>query len=271
MSILLRPFSYETLTKLRSKCDTFGHGSPEVILLAEFLMMFLNVSLDDVQRFAGKDGERDAREIVPSMRNWCHSKEARRAIWHAGQALRAAKSFHPTQLKGFHAVAFYFSALTLWVYGLIINDANLNSGLRTPIPNEPLPNHSPLDRHEPRDLLSHGLNNLHDDSTLVVLDGWDDQKVRLFINFNQGQPGLTSTNSKHSSSASPYSSFCSLHLPRSVLMNAVSILQANYSHKSSSPPLMVRTLLGLMKKLAELSGRDMEVAEVGLSVDGSGR
>ena len=226
-------------------------------------MMFLNVSLDDVHRFAGKDGERDAREIVPSMRNWCHGKEARRAIWHAGQVLRAAKSFRRAQLRGFHAVAVYFSALTLWAYGLIINDANLHSGLNTPTQNESIPGRTPWKRQTPRKFSNCGLTSTDEDPAAVVLDGFDVPEIRLFIMFNQGQPGLTSTDSKHYDSASQKPPFCILRHTKSVMLNAAGILQANYSHKSNSPPLIVRTLLDLMRKLAELSGKEAEATKFG--------
>lgn len=222
-------------------------------------MMFLHVSLDDVQRFAGKDGEHEAPEVVPSMRIWCHGKDARTAIWHAGQVLKAAKSFHHTKLRGFHAVAVYFSSLTLWVYGLIINDTGRRSGDNTPTQGESIKSDMSWERLESRNSWERRLPNTDEDSAAVVLDGLDVPETRLFISFNQGRPGLTCAENNQHDSTSQRPAFCSLRQTKSVMENAAAILQANYSRKSDSIPLMVQTLLDLMKKLAELSGKDDNV------------
>ncbi|PMD43893.1 hypothetical protein L207DRAFT_421186 [Hyaloscypha variabilis F] len=231
----LQDHLYKTLTRLRSKCHSFGQNSAEVRVLAEFLMMFLHVSLDDVQRFAGKEGESGARETVPVMREWCSSKDARIALWHAGQVLRAARSFKCTKLRGFHAVAVYFSALTLWVYGLIISDSDRKRGLDTPTQTHLNPLVETVD---------------------VVLDGDDGPDVRSFIMFNQGQPGLRYIEQSSGPEANTLNArkFCSLRRAKGVMMNAANIIQMNYPKQSACLPPMVGNLLDLMKKLGELSG-----------------
>ena len=46
---------------------------------------------DDVQLFSGRSGEDEARQEYPLIRVWTESTEPRVAIWHVGQALRAAR------------------------------------------------------------------------------------------------------------------------------------------------------------------------------------
>lgn len=244
-----------TLTRLRSKCRSFGQNSPQVRVLAEFLMMFLHVSLDDIQRFAGKDGESGAREIVPAMRDWCYSKDARTAIWHAGQVLRAARAFRLAKLRGFHAVAVYFSALTLWVYGLIISDSGRESGFNTPMQNETLL--EPEQRERRHEVGVSVNSNPFIESAMVILDGDDAPEIRSFIMFNQGQPSLRSTERRRPEQNEPRGGdFFSLRYAKGVMMTAAAIIQTNYPQETACLPPMVNNLLDLMKKLAELSGKD---------------
>lgn len=95
-------------------------------LLLNHMLMFLNLSLDDLQLFAGKDGEENARRVYPSLQIWAGSREARQALWHAGQVLRFAKLFPPNHLKDFYAVAVHHASLALWAYG-VITKANAKS------------------------------------------------------------------------------------------------------------------------------------------------
>jgi hypothetical protein len=218
-------------------------------------MMFLHVSLDDVQRFAGKEGESGARETVPVMREWCSSKDARIALWHAGQVLRAARSFKCTKLRGFHAVAVYFSALTLWVYGLVISDSDRKSGLDTPTQSGI--RCSEQEKREGYRLHSFSAHLSPLVETVdVVLDGDDGPDVRSFIMFNQGQPGLRYTEQSSGPEAKALNAreFCSLRRAKGVMMNATTVIQMNYPKQSACLPPMVGNLLDLMKKLGELSG-----------------
>ena len=218
-------------------------------------MLFLHTSLDDVQRFAGKEGESGARDIVPAMREWCFSKDARIAIWHAGQVLRAARSFKCTKLRGFHAVAVYFSALTLWVYGLIISDSDRKSGFDTPAQNGIRPSEQEKgDKNRLTNFSTHPNPLL--ESVNVVLDGDDGPEIRSFIMFNQGQPGLRYQErpAAPDSESLQAEEFCGLRRAKGVMLNAAAIIQTNYPEQSACLPPMVGNLLDLMKKLGELSG-----------------
>ncbi|KAK8172977.1 hypothetical protein BKA80DRAFT_186417, partial [Phyllosticta citrichinensis] len=88
-------------------------------LFVEFLMMNLHVSLEDLQRFAGKFGEDEAQRSHVSLERWSKQRQARTAIWHAGQTLRAARNVPPYQLRGFDSIAIYYATLTIWTYGVL--------------------------------------------------------------------------------------------------------------------------------------------------------
>jgi hypothetical protein len=47
-------------------------------------------------------------------------RDARQALWHAGQVLREARLFPRNHLKGFYAVAVHHACLTLWAYGVVM-------------------------------------------------------------------------------------------------------------------------------------------------------
>jgi len=57
---------------------------PGFRVTAELLKMTLHVSLDALQRFAGKSGEEEARRASIALENdWMQSPDARYAVWHA--------------------------------------------------------------------------------------------------------------------------------------------------------------------------------------------
>ena len=100
----------------------------------EMFALALHVDLNQLQSFAGKAGEEEARRASAHFlhqdgeRNggasgggggWVRSEDARYAVWHAGQVFRRARELPPTGLRGFNAMAVYFASLTLWVYGLL--------------------------------------------------------------------------------------------------------------------------------------------------------
>ena len=95
-------------------------------------MMILHASPEDLQRFAGKFGEDEARKASVEFTEWSKGIESRVAIWHAGQVFRAAKRLGQAQCRGFNAIAVYYASLTLWIYGLMISPSQTSSTLRSP-------------------------------------------------------------------------------------------------------------------------------------------
>ncbi|CAK4034861.1 Early growth response 1 [Lecanosticta acicola] len=104
----------------------------EVHMMSQLLRMNLCVAFGDLQILAGKEGEEEARRVLPSLKQWYRSPECREALWHAGQVLRAARRpagrspnasrFAPPDtpwLRDFNAIALYHAGLAFWVYGLL--------------------------------------------------------------------------------------------------------------------------------------------------------
>jgi hypothetical protein len=108
-------------------------AAADVSLNMSLVLLHLNVSLEDVQLLAGAEGPEEARRVIPLLQEWAHSANARWAVWHAGQILRAAKASvlmpgngdrtmalrRQGTLRGPTAYAVYHASLALWVYSLL--------------------------------------------------------------------------------------------------------------------------------------------------------
>lgn len=92
---------------------------PEIDLVYEATSIFLYTSLEELQLFAGKEDKNEARRVYHSAIEWINSIDSRRAILHAGQAVRAAKAIPGTQLRGFLAFAVYHASLAFWSYSVV--------------------------------------------------------------------------------------------------------------------------------------------------------
>lgn len=91
---------------------------PAMWLLHEQCSMHLCVSLEDVQLLAGKEGEEECRRIFPILKVWVKTPEARQALFHAGQILRAAREYEKFMLRDASAVAVYHASLIFWAYAI---------------------------------------------------------------------------------------------------------------------------------------------------------
>jgi hypothetical protein len=112
---------YQDISSFSMQLPSLTRNSPEALQVSELLQMILHVHPEDLQRFAGKFGEEEERKASESFVEWSKTKEARIAIWHAGQVFRAAGRLMPAQNRGFNAIALYYTSLILWVYGLMIS------------------------------------------------------------------------------------------------------------------------------------------------------
>lgn len=81
--------------------------------------MLLHMSLEELQLFAGKEDKQEARRVYQSALEWITSPDSRRAIWHAGQTLRAARQMAPGSITGFLAIGVYYASLAFWSYGVV--------------------------------------------------------------------------------------------------------------------------------------------------------
>ncbi|CAG7566266.1 unnamed protein product [Fusarium equiseti] len=111
---------YSGLRRFSDKVKEVKTFGPELLLLSELFMMILHVSLNDLQRLAGRKGEEESRRAAQSLeKGWLPRSESRHAVWHAGQVLRHAEKCKSTTLQGFNAMVVYFASLTLWAYGMV--------------------------------------------------------------------------------------------------------------------------------------------------------
>ena len=120
---------YRDIVAFSSLLPSLTRNSAEATLMAELLMMMLHASPEDLQRFAGKFGEDEARKASVEFTEWSKGIESRIAIWHAGQVFRAAKRLGQAQCRGFNAIAVYYASLTLWIYGLMTPVSRLPSNM----------------------------------------------------------------------------------------------------------------------------------------------
>ncbi|KAI9930238.1 hypothetical protein MW887_012050 [Aspergillus wentii] len=100
---------------------------PGILLVCEVISMFLYMSLEELQLFAGKEDKQEARRVYHRAIEWINSVDSRRAIWHAGQVIRAARSMPQGSLTGFFAIGVYYAGLALWSYSVVskANDAKI--------------------------------------------------------------------------------------------------------------------------------------------------
>ncbi|KAH7122085.1 c6 zinc finger domain-containing protein [Dactylonectria estremocensis] len=198
--------------------------TPEVYLMLGLLTIYLHVSLEKVQLFAGKEDLEEARRVLPLLQEWAMLPSARHAIWGAGQVLRAAKSFPVRQLRNFQAIAVYHAGLTCWAYGLISlkNEPRGSDAQRT---------------------------HLHSPATTIWLDGPDTSDVRRFIALGRGTPSVGFPKSDEMSCTG----LISLSDPVSLMAIVLSILQNNGEPETGDavmPPL-VENLIQLITDLGE--------------------
>ncbi|KAJ5126402.1 hypothetical protein N7448_005704 [Penicillium atrosanguineum] len=105
-------------SELRVQCR------PEITLVCEVVSMLLHMSLEELQLFAGKEDKQEARRVYHSALEWITSSDSRRAIWHAGQTVRAARRMAPGSLTGFLAIGVYYASLAFWSYGVVSKAKN---------------------------------------------------------------------------------------------------------------------------------------------------
>lgn len=138
---------------------------PSTWLLHEQCSMHLNVSLEDVQLLAGKEGEDECRRVFPLLKSWAKTAEARQALFHAGQILRAAAQYERFTLRDASAVAMYHASLVLWAYAVVSRDTQKSGS-------DSVPSH-------PSE--SHGLD-------FVRLDDVEGPHIRRFLVLGRGVP-----------------------------------------------------------------------------------
>lgn len=202
---------YQELTK---QIEDFHVSSPPMTKTAEITMQLmlvhLNAPLDDIQLFAGIEGQEEARSAYPSLRDWTKTVPARQALWHAGQILRAAEALPKGLLCNYNAIAVYHAGLILWGYGLLKRSA--------------------AEKSPPSDAVQ----------AVVVLNGDDDLGARRFVTLDRGLPSIRTVKSKDGIQLSNVGV---------VMDGLVQLLLAPYETVEGSCPPLVGNLVQLLEGL----------------------
>lgn len=185
-------------------------------LVVHLLQLNLHVSLDDLQLFAGKEGDDQARRVYPTLQKWSESPEARQALWHAGQILRQAKLFPTGHLKDFYAVGVHHAALCLWAHGVVTRATRRNAP------------------------------SAMADYETVYLDGEESGSVQRFIGFGHGRAAISGPQSLDTSAPVSESLVTD---PKSCMEVAQEILRANFIDGQEGLPPISDNIIHLLKQL----------------------
>ncbi|KAL4733474.1 hypothetical protein BDV11DRAFT_210183 [Aspergillus similis] len=200
------------------KCFLMAYGNEAPVQL-NFIMMHLNVSLEEIENLATSDDPSQAWE-QPALRDWFSSEQSRHAIWHAGQVVGAIKNLPPQALRDFMAIALYHASLILWAYGLASSHI--------------------LEPHA-QELAGPALQQK------VCLDGPDGEDMQRFIALQQGLPALRWLNGAED--------MIPIRDTGALLAAMIQIMQQHHiqGNLHRAPPL-VDNLIQLLQKLRDASG-----------------
>ena len=199
----------------------------EQTLIKELFMMNLHVSFEELQLFAGKEGNEEAQRVYPLLKTWFDNRKARQAVWHAGQVIRAAVAFPQNQLRDFYAVALYHASLAVWVYGMVSLGSSRSRMRRT----------------------ENVIVNGNGDDEVVFLDGEDTAEARRFIALSRGVPAIRDHSSQSQADGRVKQGYARLDNPKAVMEVVIGILTRNCTAGSSGMPLLIENLAQLVRDL----------------------
>lgn len=108
---------YDDLNVMRTYCEMLQMPFPEVYFTMNFLMMSLNVTLEDIQTFSGKLGEEEALRTFPRIRLWTEDAQSGMGCLPCRPSLTYCAVLWEDSaarlLRGF-SVPVSFNALRLW-------------------------------------------------------------------------------------------------------------------------------------------------------------
>lgn len=209
-SNLLMSSRHAELTKLLQCFRISSVEDAKVTLILELLLMHLHMSLDDVQQFAGVEGEEEARRVYPSLVQWTRTPTARQAIWHAGQVVRAARNLRGGLICDFAAIAVYQASLAFWCYGILTRATDTCA--------------------------------IHPDSITAWLDNPEDAGVQRWIINGKGNAAIHAWTGNP-----PRDSLAPVNNPEEVVAAVVQVMRQNHN-EARSPPL-VDNLINMMEGL----------------------
>lgn len=216
---------------LRDLKDDFGELPALITIFYQFVMLYLNINMDLIERFVGKVGEVEARKAYFLLREWSQTKEARCAIWHGGQIFRIARQVPPYQLRGFESIVIYHAALTLWVYALL----KCGESKHTVQPTDDC------------------IDRLAALSSAIYLDQEENSLTRSFLAHGSGRPGVTLLPSEEEDDGQSFQ-FCGLNQPRDIMAVALQIYenQTPITVPGQNLPPLISNIRELVRDLGNL-------------------
>ncbi|ROV98057.1 hypothetical protein VMCG_07036 [Cytospora schulzeri] len=230
---------YQDLSGFSTVIHTTGsrEHKTHLSLILDLFLMILHVSPDELQNFAGKAGEQEARRASAKLERWAGTAEARYAVWYAGQVFLSARRLTPASLRGFSAVAVYLASLTLWVYGL------LRRPTTPPHTGERDDDHTvhaqAAGSHEAAHSRRGSAPAVDGAAKYVLLDGEEARDTKAFLHLDRGIPALTTSGG----AVEPLSN------PSMTLSIARGIFRENFPVRSEPLPPLVESLGNLLRDL----------------------
>ncbi|KAE9366284.1 hypothetical protein N431DRAFT_419464 [Stipitochalara longipes BDJ] len=198
----------------------------EQTMIKELFMMNLHVSFEELQLFAGKEGNEEAQRVYPLLKTWFENRKSRQAVWHAGQVIRAALAFPPNQLRDFYAVALYHASLAVWVYGMVSLGSS-RSRMRK---------------------AGHIDINTGIENEIVYLDGEDTSEARRFIAISRGIPAIHEP-PLQSGERQGRLGYARLDNPKAVMEVVIGILMRNCTVGNAGLAPLIENLAQLVRDL----------------------
>jgi len=205
-----------------------------------------------ITRFAGKCGEEEARRAYTLLQPWSQTKEARIAVSHAGQLLRAVRAIPPYQIRGQDSFMLYHAIMVLWTYSMMMKGQAKRTATSTPARGEVRSTALPSEADT--------LVFLDDAASLLSIGS--SSTVAGFILKGAGHACLhvpaPPTRQRVTAPTTPQvpsnkSAVCDLRSPAQIMGVGIAILDATHPNveRESGPPLL-RALCGLMEELGNL-------------------
>ena len=117
------------MEELRVLCEAEWLKPPSASrLILELNAMYLYAPVFHLEDISSGEPRRSSPQIACMLRDWRQTRTVRRAVWHAGQIIRAATSLTSDELADFHVVAVYQAAVCLWMYASSPNTATPPAG-----------------------------------------------------------------------------------------------------------------------------------------------
>ena len=187
--------------------------------------MHLHVSLEDIQLLAGKEGDDEARRILPLLSSWAESRESRQAVFHAGQALRAAKKCPSYTLRDSLAISIYHASVVFWSYAVVLK--SLSFAEKTKLSSQ---------------------QNMPDGpkSPLIRLDGDETRELQRFLVLGKGIPVISpwlEGEGRDDAQQVPLSD------PKAVMTVIINVLRKKNGLEDKGCPPLVENLSKLMRSL----------------------